>query len=87
MGDALERIAFKQRSGLVTIMSIWLNSSDAQLVRKYAAFQGKSISDFIRDAVFEWIEDQEDVTALRNAIAEDDGVRYTHAQVLDELGL
>lgn len=71
----------------MTTMTMRLDSSDAQLVRKYAAFQGKSISDFIRDAVFEWIEDQEDVAALRNAIAEDDGVRYTHAQVLDELGL
>lgn len=87
MGDALERIAFKQRSGLVTIMSIWLNSSDAQLVRKHAALQGKSISNFTHDVVFERIEDQEDVAALRNVIAEDDGVRYTHAQVLDELGL
>lgn len=40
-----------------------------------------------RPSLFERIEDQEDVAALRNAIAEDDGVRYTHAQVLDELGL
>lgn len=40
-----------------------------------------------RPPLFERIEDQEDVAALRNAIAEDDGVRYTHARVLDELGL
>ncbi|MBR3327511.1 MAG: hypothetical protein IKG22_09360 [Atopobiaceae bacterium] len=43
--------------------------------------------DGIRDAVFEKIEDQEDLAALRSAIAEDDGTRYSHEQVLAELGL
>ncbi len=68
-------------------MTLRLDSTDAQLVRKYAEFEGKSISDFIRDAVFERIEDQEDLDALRAAIAEDDGVRHTHSEVLKELGL
>ena len=56
-------------------------------MRKYAEFEGKTISDFIRDAVFEKIEDQQDLVTLREAIAVDDGVRYTHEQVLAELGL
>ena len=60
---------------------------DASVVRKYAKFEGKTISDFIRDAVFEKIEDQEDLAALRAAVAEDDGERYSQAQVLAELGL
>ncbi len=68
-------------------MTMRLSDSDAQLVRKYAGFEGKSISDFIRDAVFERIEDQEDVALLQKAIDEDDGVRYSHARVLEELGL
>ena len=42
---------------------------------------------FIRDAVFEKIETQDDLAALRAAVEEDDGTRYTHAQVLAELGL
>ncbi|WP_251213375.1 type II toxin-antitoxin system RelB family antitoxin [Adlercreutzia murintestinalis] len=71
----------------MTTMTMRLDNADAQLVRKYAEFEGKSISDFIRDAVFERIEDQEDLATLRAAIAEDDGVRYTHEQVLAELGL
>ena len=57
------------------------------MVRKYAKFEGKTISDFIRDAVFEKIETQDDLAALRAAVEEDDGTRYTHAQVLAELGL
>lgn len=68
-------------------MTMRLDNADAQIVRKYAKFEGKSISDFIRDAVFERIEDQEDLAALRKAIAEDDGVRYSQAEVLKELGL
>lgn len=71
----------------MTTMTMRLDDADARLVRKYASFEGKSISDFIRDAVFEWIEDQEDLAALRKAMAEDDGIRYTHAEILKELGL
>ncbi len=71
----------------MTTMTMRLDDADAQLVRKYASFEGKSISDFLRDAVFEWIEDQEDLAALRKAASNDDGTRYTHDQVLKELGL
>ena len=68
-------------------MTMRLDETVAEVVRKYAEFEGKTISDFIRDAVFEKIEDQQDLATLREAIAVDDGVRYTHEQVLAELGL
>lgn len=68
-------------------MTMRLDETDAEVVRKYAEFEGKTISNFIRDAVFEKIEDQQDLATLREAIAVDDGVRYTHEQVLAELGL
>ena len=67
-------------------MTMRIDDADALLVRKYAAFEGKTISDFIRDAVFERIEDQDDLSVLRAAIAEDDVARYSHDQVLSELG-
>lgn len=68
-------------------MTMRIDDADAAVVRKYAKFEGKTISDFIRDAVFEKIEDSEDLAALRAAVAEDDGTRYAHDQVLAELGL
>ena len=68
-------------------MTLRLNDIDASIVRKYAQFEGKTISDFIRDAVFEKIEDQEDLETLRKAIADDDGIRYSQKQVLEELGM
>lgn len=68
-------------------LTMRVDDVDASVVRKYAKFEGKTISDFIRDAVFEKIEDQEDLAALRAAVAQDDGERYSQAQVLAELGL
>lgn len=70
----------------MSTMTMRVDDADAAIVRKYAEFEGKTISDFIRDAVFDKIEDQEDLATLRTAIAEDDGARYSHEQVLDELG-
>ncbi len=71
----------------MSTMTMRIDDADAAIIRKYAKFEGKTISDFIRDAVFEKIEDQEDLETLRVAIAEDDGTRYSHEQVLKELEL
>ena len=70
----------------MSTMTMRVNDTDAAIVRKFAEFEGKTISDFIRDAVFEKIEDQEDLDVLRAAVAEDDGTRFSHEQVLAELG-
>ena len=68
-------------------MTMRLDETDAEIVRKYAEFEGKTISDFVRDAVFEKIEAQQALATLRNALAADNGVRHSHEQVLAELGL
>lgn len=84
----LEYNVFSKRKELeMSTMTMRIDDVDAAVVRKYAKFEGKTISDFIRDAVFEKIETQDDLAALRAAVEEDDGTRYTHAQVLAELGL
>lgn len=71
----------------MSTMTMRVNDADASIIRKFAEFEGKTISDFIRDAVLEKIEDQEDLETLRNAICQDSGERYTQSQVLAELGL
>ena len=84
----VEYNVFSMRKELeVSTMTMRIDDVDAAVVGKYAKFEGKTISDFIRDAVFEKIETQDDLAALRAAVEEDDGTRYTHAQVLAELGL
>lgn len=71
----------------MSTMTMRIDEEDAAIVRKYAEFEGKTISDFIRDAVLAKIEDQQDLEALRATVADDNGERHTHAQVLEELGL
>ena len=84
----LEYIVFNEmKEDAMSTLTMRIDDADAAVVRKYAMFEGKTISDFIRDAVFEKIEDQEDLKALRSAIAEDDGTRYAHDRILSELGL
>ena len=68
-------------------MTLRMSEADAELARKFAAFEGKSFSDFARDAIFEKIEDACDLQELRDAVAEDSGERFGQAQVLAELGL
>ena len=71
----------------MTTLAICVDDFEGALIRKYAKLKGKDVLDFVRDAVIEKIEDQEDLKALRMAIAEDDGTRFAHQQVLTELGL
>lgn len=68
-------------------MTLRMSEADAEIARKFAAFEGKSFSDFARDAIFERIEDHYDLEELRAAVAEDSGARYSQAEVLAELGL
>ena len=50
-------------------MTMRLDETDAEVVRKYAEFEGKTISDFVRDAVFEKIEDQQDLATLPTTLS------------------
>lgn len=55
-------------------------------IQSYADFQGKSFSDVVREAALEAVEDAADLQAYMVAIADDDGGRYTFAEVMAELG-
>lgn len=66
-------------------MTVRMNEKDAELVRKFAAFEGVTISEFARAAILEKIEDASDLQELRDAIARVSGERFTIDEVLDEL--
>ncbi len=55
-------------------------------IQSYADFIGMTFSDVVREAVLEKVEDAADLQAYSEAIAQDDGVRYSFADVLAELG-
>lgn len=69
----------------MSTMTVRMSDVDAALVRKFASFEGMTISDFARTAILEKIEDSYDLEELRLAIAEDDGSRFSIDDILEEL--
>ncbi|MEL4504883.1 DUF6290 family protein [Luteococcus sp. H138] len=69
----------------MSTMTVRMNEQDAELVRKFAQFEGVTISDFARTAILEKIEDSYDLQELRQAIAQDTGERFSIDEVLAEL--
>ena len=70
-------------------ISIRLNDADSMLIRKYADLNGMSVSELMRQAVLEKIEDELDLQAYEAALAEfrADPATYTLDEVEKELGL
>ena len=66
-------------------LTVRMSEEDAALVRKFAQFEGVTISDFARNAILEKIEDAYDLQELRAAIAQDSGERFSIDEVLSEL--
>lgn len=69
----------------MSTMTVRMSEQDAELVRKFAQFEGVTISDFARTAILEKIEDSYDLQELRQAIAQDTGERFSIDEVLAEL--
>lgn len=66
-------------------MTVRMNERDAELVRRFAQFEGVTISDFARNAILEKIEDAYDLQELRETIAQDSGERFSIDDVVSEL--
>ena len=69
----------------MSTMTVRMNKQDAELVRKFAQFEGVTISDFARTAILEKIEDSYDLQELREAIAQDSGERFSIDDIIAEL--
>ncbi|SLM93307.1 type II toxin-antitoxin system RelB family antitoxin [Brachybacterium nesterenkovii] len=69
----------------MSTMTVRMSEQDAELVRRFAKFEGVTISDFARTAILERIEDSYDLHELREAIAQDSGDRYSIDEVLSDL--
>ena len=70
-------------------ISLRLNEEDATLIKKYATMHNLSMSELIRQAVMEKIEDEYDLAAYQNAMDEykKDSTTYTLDEVEKELGI
>ena len=70
-------------------ISLRLSPDDAQLIRDYARLHGITVSDFMRRAALEKIEDELDIRAAEKAYAEylADPETISHEELMKEFGL
>lgn len=70
-------------------ISLRLNNEDTTLFKKYAELHNLTLSELIRQSVMERIEDELDLKAYEEAIAEykNNPVTYTHEEVAKMLDL
>lgn len=69
----------------MSTMTIRMDENDAELVRRFANFEGVTLSEFARRAILEKIEDAHDLQELRASMAEDNGERFSIQEVMEEL--
>lgn len=55
---------------------------EKEWIQAYADFLGVTFSDVVRESTLERVEDAVDVQAYEEALAEDDGVRYSMEEVM-----
>ena len=70
-------------------ISLRLNQSDSELIKAYANMKGMSVSELVRRAVLERIEDEFDLKAYNEAMKEyqDNPVTFSLEEVIKELDL
>ena len=70
-------------------ISLRLNEADSMLFKKYAELHGISVSELLRRSVIEHIEEEYDLQAYEEAIAEyhENPITYSLDEVENELGL
>ena len=70
-------------------ISVRLSDKDSELIKTYAAMNNISLSDLIRNAILEKIEDEYDLECYNKAMNEyaKNPKTYTLGEVKEELGL
>ena len=70
-------------------ISVRLNEEDTKLIKAYAEMNNTTLSDLIRNAIIEKIEDEYDLNCYEKAIEDykKNPVTYTHEQVAQLLEL
>jgi hypothetical protein len=81
------RIQSIQEVNNMATMTLRINDQDGELIKKYIQMHGLTISEFARQAMLEKIEDEYDLQVLRQAMAEDDGVRIPIEELFEEFGI
>lgn len=72
-----------------TTMTVRLSQEDKDIIAKYAETKGRSISDIVREAILDRIEDELDLALYRKAIEEyrKDPVSYSLEETAKRLDI
>ena len=62
--------------------AIRFDEDEKEWIQSYAAVLGISFSEFVRNAALEKVEDVVDIKAYNEALADDDGTRYSMGDVM-----
>lgn len=62
--------------------AIRFDNGEEKLIRSYADAAGMSFSEYVRSAALETVEDAFDIEAYDEALADDDGMRYSMDDVM-----
>ena len=70
-------------------MTVRMGEEETRLIKDYARLHGITVSDFMRRAALEKIEDELDIRAAEKAYAEylADPVTISHEELMKEFGL
>ena len=69
----------------MTTISLRLSERDNELIKQYASLHSLSVSELVRNAVIDMIENEIDVEVFNKAVAESQAT-YTLEEVKKELG-
>lgn len=62
--------------------AIRFDEDEKEWIQSYAGVLGISFSEFVRNAALEKVEDAADIKAYNEALADDDGTRYSMDDVM-----
>jgi uncharacterized protein (DUF1778 family) len=68
-------------------LSLRINEKDAALIRSYAALKGRTVSEVVREAILERIEDEFDLKLYEKSLAEYKANPVSYSQEELEKGL
>jgi predicted DNA-binding protein len=67
-------------------ISVRLNEEEARIVNNYAELMGKPVSNLLKEALLEKIEDMLDLKALNEALEQSDGQTVSRTEMLKKYG-
>ena len=71
----------------MTVVSVRMTDDEHVALKAFASFYGVPISTLLKETLIERMEDEYDIRLAEEALAEDDGTRFTLSEMRQRYGL